>query len=127
MNIQEKEWNIPQISEELVHELFETIKPVIYNQEQGICYIEDVDPIRQAFAWDPTITSPADGLIEMDSVSTLHSSYPGLWKPSMEEIFAVIQDRPDLDMVAAVRVELFCAHPSGRGNIGMTTLCRKEQ
>jgi len=121
-----EDWKFPRISNLRVNELSSKIKPVVLNEENKLFYIEDVDPVRTAFTWDPTFTDEATDLEEIDKVYTLHSSYPGLFKPSMEEIFCFIQDREDIDDIVAVSVSFLEHHNSGSGNIGLTTIYKRK-
>jgi len=119
-------WKFPKISNAKITELSSKIKPVVLNEENKLFYIEDVDPVRTAFTWDPTFTNEATDLEEIDTVYTLHSSYPGLFKPSMEEIFCFIQNREDIDNIVAVSVSFLEHHNSGSGNIGTTILYKRK-
>jgi hypothetical protein len=123
------EWKIPVITDERLEELLKRISPVVRNSDKNnkLYYIEDVDPKTQAFTWSPTFTKKAKKLVEIGYTFSLHSSYPGLWKPSMQEVLAFIQDIPNIDEVTAVEVTFVEHHQSGNGNIGKVTLYKKEK
>jgi hypothetical protein len=120
-------WNIPEIGFIRLSNLFNQIKPiVIHPSDNKFYYLEDVDPIKQSFVWNMVFTKKAKKLEKFDTVFSLHTSYPGLWKPSMEEVFAFIQNHPKINETVAVSVEFLDHHESGNGNIGKITLYRKK-
>jgi hypothetical protein len=92
---------IPAISNERLAELGARIKPVIrfatgerglFQDRHGVAYfIEDVDPRRTAFTWDPKPTTPAEDLRTVTEVITYHTwAYYGFFKPSIAEVLAQI-------------------------------------
>jgi len=119
-----KEWKIPDLSESRLEKLVKQIKPIVSNSSDNdkLYYIEDVDPVEQAFTWDPTFTDESKELMLIGKTYSLHSSYPGLWKPSMEEVFAFIQNHKDIDKVVAISISAYSQHQSGNGNIGLVSL-----
>jgi len=123
------DFDFPEISNEKVIEMFKKIKPVIRNKFDILMYIEDVDPIERSFTWDPKHTLEADNLelITDKECFMLSESYPGLWKPSMKEVFSFLQDNFYIDEIAAVEINFLAHHDSGDGNIGRVKIFRKVE
>jgi len=115
-------WEIPELSEERLSELVAQIKPMVKKENGDLYYIEDVDPVKTAFTFSPTFTKKAENYVKIGEAFSLHSSYPGLWKPSMEEIFSFIQNHKDIAIVNSVSVSFLDHHESGNGNIGRISL-----
>lgn len=96
-----REQYIPPISNERLAELSARIKPVVrfavgeeglFPDKRGVPYfIEDVDPRKTAFTWDPKPTTQAEGLQPIRDVITYHTwAYYGFFKPSIAEVLARI-------------------------------------
>lgn len=87
------EHTIPHITDERLAELVDAIKPV---QVVGTQYqqIAPVDPRRTAFTWEVNLIGPLLTLAPLQIVHTYHRwNYYGMFKPSLAEVFACIQDR----------------------------------
>lgn len=115
-----KEWNIPEITKEKLNELYSFIKPVIREGEQ-LFKIKDVEP-TQCFTWAPEIIEEVEDLIKVDKIYFLSSSYPGFWKPSIDEILCLLQDRKDINELKYIEVSFMEHHKSGMGNIGLAKI-----
>lgn len=124
-----EKFEIPEITEEKLLKMYETIKPLVYDPDKGkMRYISlDVDELRNtAFTWSPIfLSSPTIDIAKLKSFKTvrfLTSSYPMLWKPSVEEVFAFVQsDEEILKDAVAFSVEYIAIHESGEGSIGFAT------
>jgi len=117
-------WEIPTIEKEEVNMLFKRIKPILRKDNGNFFLIEDVDPFKTSFAFNPKYKKKVKTkkLVEVGSAFSLHSSHPSLWKPSMEEVFAFIQNHPYIEDTNVVSIEFIDHHKSGNGNIGKITL-----
>ncbi len=81
---------IPPISDELIKQLSERIKPLV-EHEGVLFYIEEVDPRDIAFTYSPTRTNQANSLEPVVSMPTLHVyGAPAFFKPSVAEVLAQI-------------------------------------
>lgn len=132
-----EKFKIPEISKEKLESMYETLKPMVYDKEHGcLRYIElNIEAgnlINKAFTMHPDFVPNEKNrrpkLVAFDSVRFLSSSYPALWKPSVEEVFAFIQDNKKLlkDAVA-FSVEHIAIHESGEGNIGNATFYKRAR
>lgn len=135
MNIEKFE--IPEIIEEKLLEMYKTIKPLVYDSNKAKMRYVSLDAERghlrnTAFTWSPAfLSSPTidrPKLKSFKSLKFLSSSYPALWKPSVEEVFAFAQsDDEILKDAVAFRVEYLAMHESGEGNIGLATFYKRER
>lgn len=81
---------IPSISDALLESLSSRIKPVV-TLENGMFYIEDVDPRYVAFTMDPTYTAEAKDLMLVGELLTFHTyGAPSFFKPTIAEVLAQI-------------------------------------
>lgn len=130
-------FKIPEISKEKLDSMYETLKPMVYDKEHGcLRYIElNIEAgnlTNKAFVWEPIFApiskSKRPELIAFDSAKFLSSSYLALWKPSVAEVFAFIQNNEELlkDAVA-FSVEHIAIHESGSGNIGLATFYKRAR
>ena len=78
---------IPEISDGVLRELAETIKPLVRRAGE-LFYVEEHKLRKTSFTWlDPK--EQASGLKEVARISTLHGyGYPGFFKPSVGEVLA---------------------------------------
>lgn len=112
-------WQKTSISNEELEKL-SFIKPLV-RKNDILYYIEDKSK-RDSFTWDPVLTEKAKKLKLDRTVYFCSSSYPGLWKPSMDEVLFVIKNDIDINQIKAVEVEFVEHHKSGSGNIGLAKL-----
>lgn len=83
-------FGIPAISNALLGELVQKIKPVVQKGD-SLFYIVDVDPRNIAFTWEPTFRGLATGLTPVTTIYTLHEyGAPAFFKPSIAEVLAQI-------------------------------------
>lgn len=135
MNIEKFE--IPEITEEKLLEMYKTIKPLAYDSTKAKMRYVSLDikfgHLRnKPFTWSPAfLSSPTidrPKLKSFKSIKFLSSSYPGLWKPSVAEVFAFAQsDEEILQNAIAFSVEHVAMHESGEGNIGLATFYKRER
>lgn len=135
MNVEKFE--IPEITEEKLLEMYETIKPLAYDSPKAKMQYVSLDVKlghlrNKAFTWspaflsNPTIDRPK--LKSFKSIKFLSSGYPALWKPSVAEVFAFAQsDEEILQDAIAFSVEHVAIHESGEGNIGLATFYKRER
>lgn len=135
MNVEKFE--ILEITEEKLLGMYKTIKPLAYDSTKAKMRYVSLDVKlghlrNKAFTWSPTfLSSPTidrPKLKSFKSIKFLSSSYPGLWKPSVEEVFAFAQsDEEILKDAIAFSVEHVAMHESGEGNIGLATFYKRER
>lgn len=83
---------IPKISDERLAELCERIKPIM-KTEEGFRRIEDVDPRKVAFTWDPKPVGDVLLLAELGTCTSYHNcGYYGFFKPSIAEVLVAIPE-----------------------------------
>lgn len=103
-----------------VYNLLEQIKPIGLKEVSDcifeLRYLAPKDTIKQSFSFSSEYGELAKGLYHMTQAEGLTSSYPGIFKPSMKEVFAFIQHYHRIDEVKAIRVEFAGHHSSGDGN-----------
>lgn len=132
-----EKFEIPKISEKKLEKMYETLKPLVYDAKTASfrhieLNVEAGNLRNKAFPLEPDFTPIGKGrkpkLVAFDSAKFLSSSYPVFWKPSVEEVFAFIQDNKELlkDAVA-FSVEHVAMHESGRGNIGNATFYKRAR
>lgn len=106
---------IPEISNERLEQLAQRIKPVIrfaqglkgkFQSSKGTPhYITPTDLRTQSFMWSAKPTARATKLIEVDTIATYHTyGYAGFFKPSIAEVLAAIQNRPDIESIVAFEI-----------------------
>lgn len=129
-----EKFKIPDIPLDKLNEIYKTIKPLAYDSEKGkLRYVEldaEKDQLRvTAFTWKPKFKAGRQAALKsFKSAHFLSSSYHGLWKPSVEEVFAFIQeDKEILDNAVAFSVEHIAIHESGQGQVGLATFYKKER
>ena len=135
MNVEKFE--IPEITEEKLLKMYETIKPLAYDSTNAKVRYVSLDAERghlrnTAFTWSPAfLSSPTidkPKLKSFKSIKFLSSSYPTFWKPSVAEVFAFAQfDEEILQNAIAFCVEHVAMHESGAGNIGLATFYKRER
>lgn len=125
---------IPNIELKKLNKMYETLKPLVYDkQKEKLRYIElnlEEDQLRvTAFTWNPKFKKGRQAALKsFKSAHFLSSSYHGLWKPSVEEVFAFIQDNTEiLKDAVAFSVEAIAIHESGKGIIGLATFYKRER
>lgn len=125
---------IPDIELNKLNEMYKTLKPLVYDVlKEKLRYIEldaERDQLRvTAFTWNPKFKAGRQVKLKaFKSAHFLSSSYHGLWKPSVEEVFAFIQDDKELlDEAIAFSVECIAIHESGKGQIGLATFYKRER
>ena len=106
---------IPEMPEDDIRRLAETIKPIVrfaegkeglFRSEQGFPYrIEPVDLFKTAYTYDPKPTTRFEGeLVPLRDITTYHSyGYYGCFKPSVAEVLAQIPD-DIVDQVVAFEI-----------------------
>lgn len=113
-------FEIPKIEKTRLDDLMKQIRPMGLKEVKDglfqLTYLEPLDPIKESFAFGQKWLKPAKKLYLMTQYIGFTSSYPSFFKPSMEEVFAYIQDYSRIDEVKAFRVEFAGHHPSGEGN-----------
>ena len=129
------EFKIPEITDEKLLEMYKTIKPVIYDKSVHMYRVVilnlDKGELKKVFTWLPEFEKNNDinpeELEYIKTIEFLSASYPGMWKPSVEEVFAFAQDDEDIIRDAFVfQVEFAEHHSSGEGNIGIASFYRKK-
>lgn len=130
------EFKIPEITDEKLLEMYKAIKPVIYDKsvhmyKTVVLNVEAGNLKNKAFTWSPEFEKDNDinpeELEYIKTIEFLSESYPGMWKPSVSEVFAFAQDDEDIIRDAFVfQVEFEGHHDSGRGNIGIASFYRKR-
>jgi|688.fasta_scaffold487835_3 hypothetical protein len=108
----QKQWEVPEISDDRLEALMSQIKPVCFDENGKLFYIEDVDPRSIAFAVSPTLTREVDTSI-MDVLGhsfTIHhcvfyGSPYGLFKPSIAEVLSQVPEEL-LERVKAFSTEI---------------------
>jgi hypothetical protein len=122
-DIQNTEFEIPDIDENLVFSLFEKIKPVKRNINGKFDLIKDCDPIKTAFTFNMEINKPLEKELDLiDTCYVNHSCYYGLYKGSMEEVFAGILYHERFNEVDYIEATFASIHPSGSGVISQIDL-----
>lgn len=134
MNVQSiylvsEKFELPKISKEEVAALAKRIKPTIRSAEGQLSYIKEFDNVddmfKKSFTWEPEVTEPADDLVEVDRTFFLSTGYPAMWKPTISEVFAFIQDMPNIDLICAFETDYISQHKTGEGSIGRVKLYMK--
>ncbi len=132
-----EKFEIPEITEEKLLEMYETIKPIVYDSTKATFRFIQLDIEKQqlrnrVFTWapdflpNPTVNRPK--LKTFKSVKFLSSGYAALWKPTVAEVFAFAQsDDEILKDAVAFRVEYLAMHESGTGSIGLATFYKRER
>lgn len=83
---------IPEITDENLTLLSRKIRPLVL-QDGKLMRIEPPDPRNVAFSWSPVVTEPANGIVEIAKIRTLHGyGYYGFFKPSVAEVIAQIPE-----------------------------------
>ena len=139
---------IPPITDERLTELAATIRPMIryamdkekmdgslkltdegkpIQSRQGLLtFVQPSDPRKVSLLWDPEVVGqPTKELKAVDRLITYHTwGHPSLFKPSVAEVLAQIQDRPDLDTIVGFEVfgDLDCLHAESDGHHWTTTV-----
>ena len=115
--------DVPKIDKDLVHYLFEKIKPVKTNEYGEFELVKDVDPIEKAFTFGMRTVGLLGKKLElMDTCYVNHSCYYGLYKGSMEEVYAGIRYHEKFDEVNYIEASFAGIHPSGSGVISQIDL-----
>lgn len=109
MSTQTKPERIPPITDERLAELMAKIKPVVRdNVSQGarkLSYVTPRNPRNESFTWEPQRLGQANDLVEIARMDTYHTwAYYGFFKPTVAEVLAAIQHRPDLEHILAFEV-----------------------
>ena len=130
------EFKIPEITDEKLLKMYESIKPVIYDKSVHmyrtiILNVEKGELKNKAFTWSPEFEKDneinPEELEYIKTIEFLSESYCGMWKPSVSEVFAFAQDDKDIVRDAFVfQVEFEGHHESGRGNIGIASFYRRK-
>ena len=131
------EFVIPEISKEKLESMYKTLKPMVFDKQSGYfryveLNVEAGNLTNTAFTWEPKFVpekkSRKPNLIAFDTVEFLSNSYPAFWKPSVEEVFAFIQDNKELlKHAVAFSVDHIAMHKSGLGNIGNATFYKRAR
>ena len=129
-------FEIPEITEEKLLKMYESIKPVIYDKSVHmyrtvILNIDKGESKNKAFTYSPEFEKDNDiNPEELEYIKTIEfisESYCGMWKPSVKEVFAFAQNDEDIIRDAFVfQVEFEGHHDSGRGNIGIASFYRRK-
>ena len=130
------EFKIPEITDEKLLKMYESIKPVIYDKSVHmyrpvILNIEKGELKNKAFTWSPEFEKDncinPEELEYIKTIEFLSESYCGMWKPSVSEVFAFAQNDEDIARDAFVfQVEFEGHHESGRRNMGIASFYRKK-
>lgn len=116
---------IPDIEDDRLEELMDRIQPVVKRDGQRY-FIEEVDPRKTAFTWDPTPTEEAEGLTRIGEITTFHRfSHKGFFKPSIAEVLAQIDERAEekIDEVQAFEI---VEHPEDASDLNLTPEATNE-
>ena len=128
-------FEIPEITEEKLLKMYESIKPVIYDKSvhmyRTVILNIDKGELKKVFTWLPEFEKNNDinpeELEYIKTIEFLSASYPGMWKPSVEEVFSFAQNDEDIVRDAFVfQVEFEGQHDSGRRNIGIASFYRRK-
>ena len=106
---------IPPISNERLAELMEKIRPVVrfaegrkgkFQSPSGILHFVDPrEPRQESFLREAKPGEKAPRLIEINCVWTYYRyNSPVFFKPTVAEVLAQIQDRPEINRVVAFEV-----------------------
>jgi hypothetical protein len=120
---------IPQISDEELTQLLQKIKPVILDDE-GLFFIEEVNPRNIAFTWEPKLAKQCTGLTELTRIETNHTcGYIGFFKPTIAEVLAQIPKHllEEVDMFRTLSDDTVGCYAEGDGHRTVTILYKKEK
>lgn len=81
------------IDDETLTRLLEQLRPVCFDLEGRLHFIELPDPREIAYTWSPVLGERASGLVEIARFPTVHSyGAPALFKPTLAEVLAQLPD-----------------------------------
>ena len=130
------EFKIPEITDEKLLKMYESIKPAIYDKSVHmyrtiILNVEKGELKNKAFTWSPEFEKDneinPEELEYIKTIEFLSESYCGMWKPSVSKVFAFAQNDEDIARDAFVfQVECEGHHESGRGNTGIASFYRRK-
>lgn len=76
-----------------IQRLLRQLRPVCFDSQGRLCFIEPPDPRGVAYTWSPTLREPASGLIEIARFATVHSyGAPSFFKPTIAEVLSQLPD-----------------------------------
>lgn len=114
-----------EITDERLAELQKKMRPVI-RKDDVLFYIEEVDPRKIAFTWEPVPTKEATGLVALTTLETIHSyGAPVFFKPSIAEVLAQVPEEFVDQAVAFETNHVYFTEGSGF-HTATTTLYRHE-